>query len=357
MVPILAPSVHPSDDRYHVGMDAPEDIDTDVVVIGAGPAGLAVAIAAQQAGLTCRLVEKGVLVNAIFQFPQGMTFFTTPELLEIGGLPFITPYAKPTRLEALRYYRRVVDTYSLDIAFGETVTDVAPDGDFFRVTSRTDGSQPPAERARRGRNVVFATGYYDHPNRLGVPGEDLPHVSHYYDDPHPFYKKTVVVVGGKNSAAIAALELYRAGATVTLVHRREGLSEKIKYWIRPDIANRIKEGSVAARFLTRVVEITPEAVVVEGPDGSEILPADAVFLLTGYHPEPKLLRGVGVRVDGESLRPDHTPDTFETNVAGIYIAGSIVSGRDTGKTFIETGRFHGASIVKGILARKAQPQD
>ena len=190
-----------------------------------------------------------------------------------------------------------------------------------------------------------------------MPGEDLPHVSHYYDDPPPFYRKTVVVVGGKNSAAIAALELYRAGASVTLVHRREALSEKIKYWIRPDIANRIKEGSVAARFQTRVVEITPECVIVEGPEGRERLPADAVFLLTGYHPEPSLLRRLGVRVDGESLRPDHTADTFETNVPGIYVAGSVVSGRDTGKTFIETGRFHGASIVKSILARKALLQD
>ncbi len=326
----------------------------DLLVVGAGPAGLAVAISATEAGVSCEVVEKGVLVNAIFNFPQGMTFFTTPELLEIGGLPFITPYAKPTKLEALRYYRRVVDTFDLQITLGETITEVAKETDGFRVTSLVNGPGGPRateERARHAKNVVFATGYYDYPNRLGVPGEDLPHVTHYYDDPHPFYRKRVVVVGGKNSAAIAALELYRAGATATLVHRRDALSEKIKYWIRPDILNRIKEGSVAARLDTTVVEIKPRVVVVEGPGGREELPADAVFLLTGYYPEPSLLRQLGVRVDDETLKPEHDPGTFETNVPGIYIAGSVVSGRNTGRIFIETGRFHGSSIVKAIAAK------
>jgi thioredoxin reductase (NADPH) len=329
--------------------------DADVVVVGAGPAGLAVAIAAEQARLSCEVLEKGVLVNAIFSFPHGMTFFTTPELLEIGGLPLVTPYEKPTRVEALKYYRRVVDTYGLKVALCEEVTSVEKDGEAFRVTARStepEGSASPLERTRRARNVVFATGYYDHPNRLGVPGEERPHVSHYYDEPHPFYRKQVVVVGGKNSAAIAALELYRAGASVTLVHRRDGLSDRIKYWIRPDIENRIKEGSIAARFETRVVEITPRHVVVETPGGREKIEADAVFLLTGYHPDPELLGRAGVRVDDEVLRPEHHPETFETNVPGIYVAGSIVSGRNTNLTFIETGRFHGAAIVKAILARR-----
>ena len=201
-------------------------------------------------------------------------------------------------------------------------------------------------------DVVFATGYYDHPNRLGVPGEELPNVSHYYDEPHPFYRKRVVVVGGKNSAAIAALELHRAGATVTLVHRRDALSDRIKYWVRPDIKNRIKEGSIAARFETRVVEITPQVVVVEGPEGREELPADTVFLMTGYSPEPGLLRQIGVRVDEETLEPEHDAETCETNVSGVFVAGSIVSGRHTGRIFIETGRFHGAKIVESILARR-----
>lgn len=328
------------------------EAEVDVIVVGAGPAGLAVAIAAAEAGLKGEVVEKGVLVNSIFHFPQGMTFFTTPELLEIGGLPFVTPYEKPTRLEALKYYRRVVDSFGLQVSLGEEVTRLEKDGDTLRVVTRPAGAQGPDERTRRARNVVFATGYYDHPNRLGVPGEDLPHVSHYYDEPHPFYRKRVVVVGGKNSAAIAALELYRAGATVTLVHRRETLSSRIKYWIRPDIENRIKEGSVAARFESRVVEITPHHVTIEGPGGREEIEANAVFLLTGYHPDSTLLAGAGVEVDPESLKPAHDPETFETNVPGIYLAGSIVSGRDTNLTFIETGRFHGAAIVRAILAKK-----
>jgi len=330
-------------------------VDADVVVVGAGPAGLAVAIAAEEAHLSCELVEKGVLVNSIFHFPHGMTFFTTPELLEIGGLPFVTPYEKPTRLEALKYYRRVVDTFGLKVALGEEVVGVEKAGDAFRVTTRgtrSEGPDTPQERTRRAGNVVFATGYYDHPNRLGVPGEDLPHVSHYYDEPHPFYRKRVVVVGGKNSAAIAALELYRAGAAVTLVHRRDSLSVSIKYWIRPDIKNRIKEGAIAARFETRVVEITPDHVTVEGPDGREEIEADAVFLLTGYHPDPDLLATLGVRIEEGLLKPEHDPDSFETNVPGIYLAGSIVSGRDTNLTFIETGRFHGAAVVRSILAKK-----
>jgi thioredoxin reductase (NADPH) len=332
----------------------PVDTPIDVLVIGAGPAGLAVAIAAEEARLSCVIVEKGTLVNSIFHFPHGMTFFTTPELLEIGGLPFVTPYEKPTRLEALRYYRRVVDTYGLSVTLGERVTGIAKRDGLFEVTSRpADGSTgPPEARTRKVRNVVVATGYYDHPNPLSVPGEELPHVSHYYDEPHPFYRKRVVVVGGKNSAAIAALELYRAGAKVTLVHRRDTLSDSIKYWIRPDIKNRIKEGSIAARFESQVVEITPHHAVVEGPEGREEIEADAVFLLTGYHPDTELLGRVGVEVEPESLKPHHDPTTFETNVPGVYLAGSIVSGRDTNLTFIETGRFHGASIVKAILAKR-----
>jgi thioredoxin reductase (NADPH) len=327
----------------------------DILVVGAGPAGLAVSIAAQKEGLDALIVEKGALVNSIAHFPTGMTFFTTPDLLEIGGLPFVTPYDKPTRGEALRYYRRVVDTYGLEIAFDERVETITADGDAFVVRSRcTAPARKGAFAVRRTRHVVLATGYYDQPNRLGVPGEDLPHVSHYYDDPHPCYRKQVVVVGGKNSAAIAALELFRAGAaTVTLVHRGAALSSSVKYWIRPDVENRIKEGAIRALFETRVREIQPDRVVVQGPDVGADLPADAVFLLTGYLPDTALLRHAGVRVDPETLRPEHDPDTFETNVPGIFVAGSIVSGRDTNRTFIENGRFHGAAIVGAIRARRA----
>jgi thioredoxin reductase (NADPH) len=326
----------------------------DVLIVGAGPAGLAVAIAAQKAGLGSLIVEKGALVNSILHFPTGMTFFTTPDLLEIGGLPFVTPYEKPTRGEALRYYRRVVDTYALEIAFDERVEAIAPEGDGFVVRSRCLApARTGSEEARRARSVVFATGYYDQPNRMGVPGEDLPHVSHYYDDPHPFFRKRVVVVGGKNSAAIAALELYRAGAAVvTLVHRDAALSGSIKYWIKPDIENRIREGSVQALLETRVCEIRPDRVVVQGPSGRAEIPADAVFLLTGYLPDAALMREAGVRVDPDTLRPEHDPETLETNVPGLFVAGSIVSGRDTGRTFIENGRLHGDVIVRAILARR-----
>jgi thioredoxin reductase (NADPH) len=282
-----------------------------------------------------------------------MTFFTTPELLEIGGLPFVTPYEKPTRGEALRYYRRVADTYRLDVAFDERVDTIARGDDGFVVRSRClDAARAGAEVERRTRNVVLASGYYDQPNRLGVPGEDLPHVSHYYDDPHPYFRKNVVVVGGKNSAAIAALELFRAGAaSVTLVHRGPAISGSVKYWIKPDIENRIKEGSVRAFFETRLCEIRPDRVVVAGRHAEE-LPADAVFLLTGYLPDARLLRSAGVRLEPESLRPEHDPDTFETNVPGMFVAGSIVSGRDTNRTFIENGRFHGDAIVSAIRARR-----
>jgi thioredoxin reductase (NADPH) len=324
----------------------------DVAIVGAGPAGLAVAIAAGEAHLDYEVVEKGVLVNSIYHFPRNMIFFTTAELLEIGGLPFVTPYEKPTQAEGLKYYRRVAEACDLHVAMDEQVTAIRAEGTAdapsFAVESRHDGDR----RSRRARHVVVATGYYDHPNLLGVPGEDLPHVSHYYREPHACFRRKVVVVGGKNSAAIAALELYRAGASVTLVHRRPQLGASIKYWIRPDIENRLKEGSIAARFETRVVEIRPKAVVVEGPRGGEEIEAEAVFLLTGYHPDCALLTGAGVRVDAATLVPEHDAQTLETNVPGLYVAGALVSGRETGRIFIENGRFHGHAIVESIRRRR-----
>ena len=274
----------------------------DLLIIGAGPAGLAVAIAASDAHLDYTVIEKGVLVNSIYNFPPGMTFFTTPDLLEIGKLPFVTPYEKPTRHEALRYYRRVVDAYQIDIAFGEEVLAIAReevDGEqVFIVDSRSDRG---VRRGRHARAVVFAIGYYDQPNTLGIVGEDLPHVRHYYGDPHAHYRQRVLVVGGKNSAAIASLELYRAGAQVTLVHRGATLSDRIKYWIRPDIDNRIKEGSVTAHFESRVVEIRPTSAVIEGPGGERAeIHVDSVLLLTGYHPDFDLLERAGVSLGARS---------------------------------------------------------
>ena len=317
----------------------------DVLIVGAGPSGLATAIAAKQHRLDYVLVEKGVLVDGIFRFPTNMVFFTTPELLEIGGLPLVTPYDKPTRLEALRYYRRVVDSYGLQISFHEQVVAIEREDDVFVVT--TD------KRVREARAVVLAIGYYDRPNYLGVPGEDLPHVSHYYTDPHPLYRQRVVIVGGKNGAAEAALELFRAGAHVTLVHRHEALGDSIKYWVRPDIENRIKEGSVAARFNTRVVEIRKTSVVVEPVDGGEReeIPADGVLLLTGYHADVDLMRRAGIQINDETLEPTLDPETFETNVPNLFIAGGATAGRKTGNIFIENGRFHGDKIIATLASR------
>ena len=343
----------------------------DVLIVGAGPSGLATAIAAKQQGLDYVLVEKGVLVNAIFNFPTHMVFFTTPELLEIGGLPLVTPYDKPTRLEALRYYRRVVDTYGLQISFHEEVIEIDPPSLAPRASGGTTTDEDDAfvvttldakgtRRARHARAIVLAIGYYDHPNDLGVPGEDLPHVSHYYTDAHPYYRQRVVIVGGKNSAAETALELFRAGAHVTLVHRHATLGDSIKYWVRPDIENRIKAGSIAARFEARVVEITPGSVIVEKVNagagglqasGREEIPAEAVFLLTGYTPDVELMRRAGITCHDETLVPALDPETFETNVPNLFIAGGAIAGRNTGSIFIENGRFHGERIIKVLSER------
>ena len=326
----------------------------DLLVVGGGPSGLATAIAAKQAGLDYLVVEKGILVNSIFNFPMHMVFFTTPELLEIGGLPLVTPYEKPTRLEALRYYRRVVDTYDLQISFHEEVTaiereDVSQGGPpVFAISTR---GRHGNERVRHARSVVLAIGYYDLPNYLGVPGEDLPHVNHYYTDAHPYYRQRVVVVGGKNSAAEAALELYRAGCKVTLVHRHATLGDSIKYWVRPDIENRIKEGSVAARFEAVVTEITPTEVVISRHGEQERIPAEGVFLLTGYHPDATLMRAAGIECDPVTLKPALDPDTFETNVPNLFLAGGAVAGRETGSIFIENGRFHGQKIIALLSTR------
>jgi thioredoxin reductase (NADPH) len=328
----------------------------DVLIVGAGPSGLATAIAARQHGLDALVVEKGVLVNSIFRFPVYMVFFTTPELLEIGGLPLVTPYDKPTRLEALRYYRRVVDTFDVPIADHEEVLEIERETQAgasetrFVVTTRTAGGT----RVRHARAVVLAIGYYDQPNRLGIRGEDLPHVSHYYSEAHPYYRRRVVVVGGKNSAAEAALELFRAGAHVTLVHRRAALGDSIKYWVRPDIENRIKEGSIAARFDSRVVEIRPTAVVIEREGQREELPAEGVLLLTGYHPDVELMTRAGITCDPETLAPALDAETFETNVPNLFVAGGAIAGRHTGNIFIENGRFHGERIIKILAERRLQ---
>jgi thioredoxin reductase (NADPH) len=327
----------------------------DLIIVGAGPSGLSAAIAARKQGLDYLVLEKGTLVNSIYQFPPQMVFFTTPELLEIGGMPFVSPYDKPTRAEALRYYRRVVDVFDLKIVLEEAVTSVTPEvpeGPERTLLAVETRSSQGVRRVRHARNVVLAIGYFDHPNRLNVPGEDLPHVHHYYGDPHPCYRRRVVIVGGGNSAAEAALEMFRSGAHVTLVHRAAELKSSIKYWVRPDIENRIKEGSIAARFGTCVCEIRPTSVVVVpvGPASNEKedLPADAVFLLVGYHPDWNLMRAAGVRLT-DQCAPVYDPETFETNVPGLFVAGGAQAGIDTSHIFIENGRFHGERIVDVIV--------
>jgi thioredoxin reductase (NADPH) len=327
----------------------------DVIVVGGGPAGLATAIAAKKAGLDHLVLEKGALVHSLLHYPTNMVFFTTPELLEIGGMPFVSPNEKPTRQEALRYYRRVTDAYELDIAFDEQVVAIGREqlgGEaLFAVDTR---STRGIRRGLHARAVVIATGAYDVANRLGIPGEDLPHVSHYYTEPHAYFRKPVVIVGGKNSAAEAALDLFRNGSRVTLVHRRTALGESIKYWVKPDIDNRIAEGSIPALFETTVVEIRPTTVVVSRAGQVRELPADAVFLLTGYRSDAALLQASGVEIDPATCGPVHNPETFETNVPGLFVVGAVVAGVQSGRIFIENGRFHGQVAVKNIVERLVQ---
>jgi thioredoxin reductase (NADPH) len=323
----------------------------ELIIVGAGPSGLSAAIAAKRRNIDYQVLEQGTLVNSIYHFPPQMVFFTTPELLEIGGIPFMSPFEKPTRAEALNYYRKVVDVFDLQIAYGDKVTSIALDGETFVVetaSTRDDG----ARRVREARHVLIAIGYYDHPNRLNIPGEDLPHVHHYYGEPHPYYQKRVVIVGGGNSAAESALEMYRAGAHVTIIHRAPELKSTIKYWVRPDIENRIKEGAIAAHFNTCVTAITATAVHARAGEASGALdiPADAVFLLTGYRADSDLMIRAGVALN-EREAPVHNPDTFETNVPGLFIAGGAIAGVDTGTVFIENGRFHGEKIVEAIARR------
>jgi thioredoxin reductase (NADPH) len=320
-------------------------ITYDIVCIGAGPTGLACAIEARRAGMRPLVIDKGCLCNSIYHYPVNMVFFTTPELLEIGDLPLVCAAEKPTRVEALKYYRRAAEHYELELRLFERVLRVeGSDGRFKIFTQNEKG----IEQEYAARKIAVATGYYDLPNVVGIPGEDLPHVSHYYTEPHEYWREPVVVIGGKNSAAEAALDLYRNGAQVTLVHRDAQLGASIKYWVRPDIENRIKAGQIQAFFETHVKEITREEVIVSNGVGDKPLPAKRVFALTGYHPDYEFIESLGVRLDPDTRRPALDPNTLESNVPGIYLAGVVIGGKYTGEIFIENGRFHGKQIIDAL---------
>ncbi len=320
----------------------------DAIVVGAGPTGLACAIEIQQRGRSVILLEKGCLVNSLYHYPPHMTFFTTPELLEIGNLPMTSIREKPTRTEALKYYRRVTQHYRLDVRQYERVDRMeGQDGD-FRVWTTRRGARTGCHQARK---IILATGYYDLANRLNIPGEDLPKVLHYYHEPHPYYDMDVAVIGGKNSAAIAALELFWTGARVTLIHRHAELSSSIKYWIKPNLENRLKSGEITGYLDTTVEEITEDCLRVRTPQGEKWLPNDFVFALVGYHPDLEFLGSIGIVFDPETRRPRTHPETLESDRPGVYLAGVLVAGMHTNEIFIENGRFHGAQIARDIAAR------
>ena len=328
----------------------------ELLVIGAGPCGLAAGVAAKQAGIPCVLLDRRTIVSTIERYPLSMTFFSTPERIEIGGVPFIASHEKPTRRDGLIYYRRVAEFYQLDIRPGENVVEVVPEGGLFPEQKfRLEVRRAHDSKTYHAHAIVFATGYYDNPNYMNVPGENLPHVAHYFIEGHPYWHQRVVVIGAGNSSVDAALECWRAGATVTLVHFGEGFDRTVKAWVLPDIVNRVKEGSIAVRWRSRVRAITPTHVDVisEETGGSELLPADAVLAMTGYHADTTLLQRLGVPVDPTSGVPAHDETTMATPVPGCYLAGVIASGNDANRLFIENARGHGELIVRHLLQLRA----
>ncbi|ADI13895.1 YpdA family putative bacillithiol disulfide reductase [Truepera radiovictrix] len=333
-------------------LDAPPASPLDVAIIGAGPIGIEAAIRAKRAGLRYLLIDKGAVVDAIYRWPTFLTFFTTSERLEVGGHPFVTATDKPTRKEALDYYRKVAQREALHVRLYSPVTAVrrAPEG--FELTLSPE--HRPEERLR-ARTVVVATGYYDNPKRLGVPGEDLPSVSHYFDEAHPHWGRNVTIIGAGSSAADAALELFRAGAKVTMVHRGEGFRHSLKYWIRPNLENRIKEGSITAHFRTVVQAITPTEVVALKAGEELRIPTDVTFALTGYYAAPgRFLEGLGVETNPEDFSVALDPATFESNVPGLYFIGSAGFGTRTSDVFIENGLLHAAAAMADIARRLEQ---
>ncbi len=318
---------------------------TDVIIVGAGPAGLSCAIEAKNAGLSTLILEKGSLVDYIRRFPKNLIWFSTPELLEIGGIPFPLPTVRPTRVDTIAYYQKVTKHFNLDVRSFDAVEKIDRVSDHFSVVTSK-------KIKYESRNVVVATGYFDNPNRLDVEGEDLPHVKHYYDEPFEYFDRDVVIVGGRNSAVEAALDLYRHGARVTLVHRNETLSPGVKYWILPDIENRIKSGEIKAEFESTVCRIHDGRVRILSHGNEKDIKCDAVFVLIGFRPDTYHLKKFGITVHGETLAPLCKEGTFETTVPGLFVAGSVVAGKFNNKIFVENGRLHGKSIVASILSKR-----
>ncbi|ALM49391.1 hypothetical protein AMR72_11080 [Flavobacterium psychrophilum] len=324
-----------------------EQVTYDLIIIGGGPIGLACGIEAQQKGLNYLIIEKGALVNSLFNYPLYMTFFSTAERLEIGNIPFNCIAPKPGRQEALEYYRNIHRHFNLNMNLFETVESVnkQEDGIFSLKTGKAEYS---------AKNVVIATGFYDIPIYIDVPGEHLPHVRHYYKEAHEYAFRKVVVVGANNSSVDAALECYRKGADVTMVIRKGEINDRVKYWVKPDVENRIAEGSIKAYFYSEIVEITENEVILNTPDGEVLVEADFVLALTGYRPDIDFLRNAGISInDGLNCVPEYNPDTMETNVDGLFLAGVVCGGLETHKWFIENSRVHAALIVSEILKNRS----
>ena len=315
----------------------------DVIIIGAGPVGLACGIAAKREGLSAKLIDKGALVNSLTGYPLNMEFFSTAELLEIGGHPFPTRGVKPSREEALSYYQKVASVENLDIHLYERVIDVSGHDEAFTVVTDKDSYS--------SRKVVLVTGFFDIPNRLNVPGDDLPKVTHYFTEPYRYVRQEVAVIGAKNSAAKAALQCHRAGANVTMIIRGPAVSEKVKYWIRPDLINRIEEGSIRAYFNTQVQSIEQNTLTLSTPEGIQSIPNQWVLAMTGYQPDYSFMKRMGVTIGtDEHATPIHNPNTFQTTRSGLFMAGTVCGGKRTSRWFIENGRFH-AKLIMQYIAR------
>ena len=316
----------------------------DVVIIGAGPIGLCCAIESKKNKLSYVVIDKGCLVNSLYNYPKNMTFFSTSDKLEIGEVPFISHNAKPTKSEALEYYRRVVSSWELDINLYEEVEEISKE-DIFKIKT--------TKKKYSAKKIILSTGFYDLPYKLNVPGEDLPKVKHYYDEPHPYFGMNVAVVGAANSAVDVALETYRKGAKeVTMIVREPSLSESVKYWVKPDVENRIKEGSIKSFFNSNITKITEDSIIISTPEGDVTLENDFVLAMTGYQPDFGFLEKIGIEIgEDEYKTPIHNPDTMMTNVEGIYLAGVICGGLKTNKWFIENSRDHSKIILKDILSK------